>query len=110
MPKQPGDVILQQGGMRKLSTRDKRLMQTVSLTEPELLADRMGSNTINNMSELLAEMEAQKSPKRKAILATEYNRLLELNAPEVPDIAITVGQKQTPDPMSFLDKIISIFK
>ena len=85
MPKQPGDVILQQGGMRKLNTRDKKLVQALTLTESEMLADQIGQNSINNISELVREMDAQKDPKRRAILVSEYNRILQNAEPWIPE-------------------------
>jgi membrane-bound ClpP family serine protease len=107
---QSGDVILQQGGMRKLSTRDKKLVQALTLTDSEMLADQMKNNSASNISELLREMDMQKNPKNKAVLLSEYNKILQNVEPWAPDPSVQIVQKQSQDPMSFLDKIISIFK
>lgn len=96
----------------RLSTRDKRLVQALALTESERAADIAQSSTMSNISELLKEMDRQKDPARKAILNQEYTAILENVAPFVPE-AISMSsqpQEEKSKSDSILDRILNIFK
>lgn len=101
-----------QEGMIRLSTRDKNLRKRLILSDAELAADTAQSGSMRNIEMLMQEMNLQKDPKKKNILMEEYNRILEATAPFVPEGPITKAaeaNKPSAD-MSFLDKILSVFK
>lgn len=60
---------------RRLSTRDRKLAESLRLTEEELAKDIAFNHTDYNVQELLSAINSAKNPKIKQMLTQEYETI-----------------------------------
>jgi hypothetical protein len=87
---------------RKLSTRDRNLINAVQLSPEEMMADMQQNMTAGNIAELKSAIRSAPTPEIRTLLTDEHNKIMEMVRKQQEESA---PKKQQQTETSLMDTI-----